>query len=336
LRTIRRGNRLTRRAFVLVSLAACFGSFGVASGADAQQPASPRRVGVLFADPWGPEMVEGFRQGLLDAGYAEGRDLVFKWQSAHGNYDRLPRLAADLVRGKVDVIVVTDTPSAQAAKRATSSIPVVIAAVADPIGSGLVTSFAHPDANVTGITIRPELSGKRLQLLKEVIPRVARLAVLWNPATPWHTKAIEDLRAVAPSLEMDLSLVAVRTPEQIGPAFSAVSGAHAQALYVIADALFVAHRTTLLKLAAKARLPVIYAERNFAEAGALMSYGANYEDLFRRAADFVDKILKGAKPGDLPIEQPTKFELVVNLKTAKDLEITIPESILLRADEVIR
>jgi len=175
-----------------------------------------------------------------------------------------------------------------------------------------------------------------VQLIKEAIPRLTRVAVLWNPATPYHSKVIDELKAVAPSLAIELSFVGGRTPEQFGPAFSAVSRAHAQALYVLDDAFFVIHRTTLLKLALKARLPVIYSQRNFPDAGALMSYGPSIEDLFRRSAGYVDKILKGAKPDDLPIEQPTNFELVVNLKTAKVLGITIPESILLRADELIR
>ena len=181
-----------------------------------------------------------------------------------------------------------------------------------------------------------ELSAKRLQLLKEATPRIARVAVVWNPATPYHPKAVEELKAVAPSLAIELNFVGSRTPEEFGPAFSAVSRARAQALYVIVDALFFTHRTTLLKLASKARLPAIYSERIWADEGGLMSYGANYADQLRRSAAYVDKILKGAKPGDLPIEQPTKFELVVNLKTAKALGLTIPESILLRADEVIR
>jgi putative tryptophan/tyrosine transport system substrate-binding protein len=181
-----------------------------------------------------------------------------------------------------------------------------------------------------------ELSAKRLQLLKEVIPRLTRVAVLWNPDTPFHPKVIEELKAVAPSLSIELNFVSARTPEEIDPAFSAVSRAHAQALYVVGAPVFNTHRTTLLKLASKARLPAIYYMRHFADAGGLMSFGTDSGDLFRRSAGYVDKILKGANPGDLPVEQPTKFELVVNLKTAKALGITIPESILLRADEVIR
>ena len=302
----------------------------------AQQPASPRRIGVLFG-ALSPESKEAqaFRQGLLDAGYSEGRDVVIEWRTASGDYARLPELAADLVRSKVEVIVVQSTPAAQAAKRATSTIPIVMATVADPVGSGLVASLAHPGGNVTGLsTMVVELSAKRLQLLKEALPRVARVAVLWNPATPYH--AVEDLKAAAPSLSIELNFVAARTPVEFGPAFSAVSRAHAQALYVIDDAFFVNRRAMLVKLASKARLPAIYGFRLYVDEGGLMSYGSNYADHLRRSAGYVDKILKGTKPGDLPIEQPTKFELVVNLKTAKMLGITIPQSILLRADEVIK
>ena len=332
--------RIGRRAFAyaLVALAACLGPFGLPGPADAQQPASPRRIGVLLVG-FSPESKEAqaFRQGLRDAGYAEGRDVVIEWRSANGDYDRIPELAADLVQRKVDVIVVESTVAARAITRATSTIPIVMALVADPVGSGLVTSLAHPGGNVTGLSLMvTELSPKRLQLLKETIPRLARVAVLWNPDTPYHPKAIEDLKAAAPSLSIELMFVSARTPEEFGPAFSAVSRAHAQALYVIDDPVFGTHRTTLLKLASKVRLPAISVQREWADKGGLMSYGANFGDLFRRSAGYVDRILKGAKPSDLPIEQPTKFELFVNLKTAKTLGITIPQSILVRADEVIR
>jgi putative ABC transport system substrate-binding protein len=336
------GDRLTGRClllFALVSLAACLvGSFGLASAADAQQPATPRRVGVLLVS-FSPESKEAqaFRGGLLNAGYAEGRDVVIEWRSANGDYDRVPGLVADLVESKVDAIVVDTTVAALALKHATSTIPIVLAAVADPLGSGLVTSLAHPGGNVTGLSsMRGELSAKRLQLLKEVIPRLTRVAVLWNPDSPPHTKMVQQLKAVAPSLSIEPSFVGVRTPEEIGPAFATVSRAHAQALYVLGAPVFITHRTTLLKLASKAGLPTIYSGRQYADEGGLMSYGANYADQLRRAAGYVDKILKGVKPGDLPIEQPTKFELVVNLKTARAMGITIPESILLQADEVIK
>jgi putative ABC transport system substrate-binding protein len=332
--------RLSRRAFVssLAALVASLGALCLPCASDAQQPALPRRIGVLLVllSPESKE-AQAFRQGLRDAGYAEGRDVVIEWRYANGDYARVPELAGDLVQRKVDVIVADTTLATQAAKRATSTIPIVMALVADPVGSGLVTNLAHPGGNVTGLSIMlAELSAKRLQLLKEAIPRLTRVAVAWNPATSYHLKAVEDLKEVAPSLAIELSFVSVRTPEEFGPAFSAVSRAHAQALYVLEAPLFFTHRTTLLKLASKARLPSMYGLREYVDEGGLMSYGANIGNLFRRSAGYVDKILKGAKPGDLPIEQPTKFEFVVNLKTAKTLGITIPESILLRADDVIK
>jgi putative ABC transport system substrate-binding protein len=325
-------------AFAIATLVACLEPFGFASAADSEQPASQRRIGVLLA-VFSPESKEAqaFRQGLRDAGYDEGRDVVIEWRSISGNYARAPAVAADLVQRKVDVIVVESTPAAQAVKRATSTIPIVLAVVADPVGSGLVANLARPGGNITGFSSTgAELSAKRLQLLKETIPRLTRVALLRSPANPWHTKVVEALKAAAPSLSVELSVVGVRTPEEFGPAFSAIRRARAQAVYVVGDGVLLAHRAVLVELASKDRLPSIYFARHFADEGGLMSYGPNFGDLWRRSAGYVDKILKGAKPGDLPIEQPTKFELIVNLKTAKALGITIPESILLRADEVIR
>ena len=301
----------------------------------AQRPASPRHIGALFVafSPASKE-VEVFRQALRDAGYAEGRDVVIEWRF---DYDRIPESVDDLVKRKVEVIVVTSTLPALALKRATSTIPIVMAVVADPIGSGLVTNLAHPGGNVTGLSLMmADLTAKRLQLLKEAIPQLTRVCVLWNPDTPYHAKVNQDLKAVAPTLSIELSFVSAQTAEQFGPAFSAIHRARAQALYVIEDPVFYNGRMALLTLASKARLPIIYWVKEFAEAGGLMSYGANYSDLFRRSAGYVDKILKGAKPGDLPIEQPTKIDLVVNLKVAKALGLTIPQSFLLQADEVIR
>ncbi len=332
--------RISRRAFTrdLAALVGSIGLFWLPVKAYPQQPAVPRRIGVLLVGlaPDSKE-VQPFQQGLRDAGYVEGRDVVIEWRFAGGDYAPVPELAADLVQRKVDVIVVASTVAARAVKRATSTIPIVMAIVADPIGSGLVTSLAHPGGNVTGLSMMTlELTAKRLQLLKETIPRVSRVAVLWNPDTPYHSMALKELKAAAPSLSMKLTFVSLQGPEEIGPAFSTINRAHAQALYVLDDPFFLVHRMTLLKRASNARLPVIAGFRDFADAGVLMSYGANFGDLFRRSAGYVVKILKGAKPGDLPIEQPTKFEFVVNLKTAKALGITIPQSILLRADEVIR
>ena len=324
--------------FALVTLAACSGYFGLSSSVDAQQSVAPRRIGVLFVSI-SPEdsLAQQFRHGLQDAGYSEGRDVVVEWRSANGDYDRLPQLAADLVQSKVDVIVSDSTLTTQAVKRVTSTTPIVMALVADPVGSGLVANLAHPGGHVTGLTsMMTTLSAKRLQLLKETVPRATRVAVLWNPNTPYGPKMIEELKAAAPSLSIELKFFGTRTPDEFDLAFSAVSRAHSQAVYVIEDALFTTHRATFLKPAFKARLPIIYSWRVWADEGGLMSYGVNYGDLVRRSAGYVDKILKGAKPGDLPIEQPTKFEFVVNLKTAKELRITIPESILSRVDEVIR
>lgn len=234
------------------------------------------------------------------------------------------------------MIVANGTVATGAAKRATSTIPIVMAAVADPIGSGILSDLAHPGRNVTGNTIMsPELSGKRLQLLKEMVPKTIRVAVLWNPDSPYSHKVIEQLKEAALSLSIELKFIGTRTPQDIGLGFRAVRRTHAQTLYAIEDPLFDIHRAEFLKLAAKARLPIVDWARPWPDEGGLMSYGPTYSDLFRGLAGRVDKILKGAKPGDLPIEQPAKFELVVNLKTAKSLGIAIPESVLLRADEVI-
>ena len=328
--------RISRRVFVR-DLAILIGSAGMPVKAFPQQPALPRRVGVLLVGH-SPESknAQQFRQGLLDAGYSEGHDVVIDWRSADGDYARIPALAADLVNSKVDVIVADSTLAAQAVKRASSTIPIVMALIADPVGSGLVTNLAHPGGNVTGLSMmHTDLTAKRLQLLKEAIPGLRRVAVLWNPDTPPHTQAIRELKATAPSLSLEVTFVGARTLEEIGQAFSAFSQAHAQALYVIEDPFFFIHRTMLLKLALKARLPVS-GGMQFADAGGLMSYGTNLGDLFRRAAGYVDKILKGASAADLPIEQPTRFELVVNLKTAKALGLNIPDSLLVQATEVIK
>ena len=331
---------MTRRdsALAAVGLAACLGSLGLVNAAETQQTASPRHIGVLLMGPL-PESVEvqAFRRGLRDAGYAEGHDVVIEWRFAKGDYNRVRQLAAELVQSKVDVIVIDTTIAAQTIKRATSTTPIVMPIVADPVGSGLVESLARPGGNINGISLMaPELTTKRLQLLVEAIPRLKRVAVMWNPDTPFHPKLIEDLKVTASSLAIELSFVGVRSPAEFNSAFSAFSRAHAQALYVVEDAFFFTHRRILIHLASKARLPSMYFLKEFPDAGGLMSYAANLDDLFYRSAGYVDRILKGAKPGDLPIEQPTKFELVVNLKTAKALGITIPESVLVRADEVIR
>ena len=281
----------SRRVFIrsVAALAAGFASTVVPRGADAQPPASPRRIGVLLVTfPADSKEVQAFREGLRDAGYVEGRDVVIEWRSANGDFDQISQLVRDLIQRQVDVIVVDSTIAAQAVKRSTSTIPIV-AHVGDPVGSGLVASLAHPGGNVTGISnMMVELRAKRLQLLKEVIPRLTRVGVLWNPDTPFHAKVVEDLKAVAPSLSIELSFMGARTSEQFGPAFSAASRAHAQALYVIGDPFFLVHRTALFELTSKARLPGIYGGRQFVVAGGLMSYGTDSVDSFRRQAAYVD------------------------------------------------
>jgi putative ABC transport system substrate-binding protein len=310
---------MRRREFITL-LGGTVAAWPLAAGA--QQAAHPRRIGVLLVG-LSPESKQAkhFRLGLRDAGYSEGRDVLIEWRSANGDYDKVPALIADLVQSKVDVIVQDSTVGTEVTKRATSTIPIVMALVLDPVGSGLVKSLAYPGANVTGLSMMAtELYPKRLQLLKEINPQLVRAAVLWNPDHPFHAKAAEELKAIAPSLSIELTFVGVRTPEQFNSAFSDFNRANAQALYVVEDPIFFAHRIALLKLASTARLPTVHELARWPEAGALMSYGPDLNDLFRRAAFYVGRILKGAKPADLPVEQPTKFELVINLKTAKSLD----------------
>ncbi len=310
----------------------------LAEGIAAQQSAGPPHIAVVAPNASAQsESARALRDGLRDAGYADGRNIVIDWWYGNGSYDHLDEAIANFVERKVDVIVVESTVAALATKRATSTIPIVMATVADPVGSGLVASLAQPGGNVTGLSMMTtELSAKRLGLLKEAMPRVTRVAVLWNPLTPWHPRVLEDLKRAAPSLSIELTSHGARNAEEIAAAILAASRARAEALYVIEDGIFWAHQTTLLKAAWNRRLPVITAQTRFAELGALLSYGVEATKLWRQSAQYVDRILKGDKPGDLPIQQPTAFDLVVNLKTAKALQLTIPQSILVRADEVIR
>jgi putative tryptophan/tyrosine transport system substrate-binding protein len=267
----------------------------------------------------------------------EGRTVAIEWRTADGNQERLDDLVADLVKRKVDVLVVESTVVALAAKRATTTIPIVMPFVADPVGSGIVRSLARPGGNITGLSnMTSELAVKRLQLLKEAVPHAKRIGVLWNPDTPWHHGVVEKLRQVAPQLTDQLEVVSVRTPSALAPAFSTFADAKSDALLIVDGPFFGVHRAIVFELAAKARLPIAMNRlRTWAE-GSLIMYGPDARDIFRRTAGFVVKILNGAKAANLPIEQPTKFELVVNLKTAKALGLTIPETILLQADEVIR
>jgi len=281
-------------------------------------------------------LIGPFRDGLRDLGYVEGQNILIEYQWAEGKYERLPALIAELIALKVDVIVTAGTPASLAVKKATTSVPLVMIAVGDPVGTGLVASLARPGGNATGVTsISPELEGKRLELLREVFPGVARIAVLWNPVSPFQVVAEKEVQAAAGVLRIPVLSLGVRAAEELDNAFAAILREQANALLVLADRLFLHNRERIMEFAAKNRLPGVHAYRELVEAGGLMSYGPSYADLHRRAATYVDKILKGARPSDLPVERPTKFELVVNLKAAKALGIDIPQSVLLRADEMI-
>jgi putative ABC transport system substrate-binding protein len=309
--------------------------------AEAQQAAKIARIGWLGNDPvGGPHLSEAFRQGLRDLGYVEGRNVVIEYRWAEGKFERLPALAAELVALKVDVILATTVLAAVAAKQAVKTIPIVFFAAADPIGSGLVTSLARPGGNVTGLSVlSPELIGKRLEHLKQAVPGVSRVAVLWEPGGGGERTDKDMLKraeVAGQALGMRLQYVEARGPADFDRAFSDMTRAHADALTVLPSPMFFNERRRLVDLAAKHRLPAGYPWREGADAGGLMSYGPSIADLYRRAATYVDKILKGVMPGDLPVEQPTKFELVINRKTAKALGLTIPQSLLQRADEVIQ
>jgi putative ABC transport system substrate-binding protein len=327
---------MDRRDTVLALLA-----LGVAPLAtEAQQAAKVARIGYLGDTPAAsPHLREAFLQGVRDLGYVEGRNVVIEYRYAEGKRERLPALAAELVARKVDVIVAPNTPQALAAKQATRTLPIVFTVAADPVASGLVTSLARPGGNVTGLSIlAPELIGKCLEQLTQAVPGVSRVAVLWQPGAVGERTEKDMLKGAgvaARALGVRLQFVEARGPENFDSAFSEMTRARAGALTVLGTPMFSTERGHLVDLAAKNRLPAVYPWREFVDAGGLMSYGPNLADSFRRAATYVDKILKGAKPADLPVEQPTKFELVINLKTAKTLGLTIPQSVLGRADEVI-
>ena len=306
--------------------------------AGAQQPVKVPRIGVLTRASPGPSAnLEAFRQGLRELGYVEGKNIVVEYRYAEGKSDRLPELVSELLHLKVNVIVVSGTGPTSAAKRATSTIPIVMAQSSDPVGSGVIASLARPGGNVTGLTtIAAELSGKRLELLKEASPSVSRVAVLWDPDSPGPVVAFKETQVVAQTLGVQLQSLEARSPNDFEGAFKAATRERAGALTVLASLLTLTYRKPIVNLAAKNRLPATYPDSQFVEAGGIMSYGTDVADLWRRAATYVDKILKGAKPGDLPVEQPTKFELVINLKTAKQIGLTIPPNVLARADKVIK
>ncbi len=319
-------------------LAVAFAILAFTQPAYAQQAGKVPQIGYLDANPLskGAARREAFRQGLRELGYVEGKNIIIQWRSAEGKRGRLPALAAELVRLKVNVILSVGASTTRAAKKATSKIPIVIAQHSDPVGSGFVASLARPGGNVTGLsTLAPEVSAKQMQLLKEIIPKLSRVAVLGTSTRPGNAQALREIERAAQALKVKLQYLDILDPKGIEMAFGAARKGRADAVFVLAGRILIGHKRKIVKLALKSRLPAIYPFPVYVEAGGLMSYGVRRSDLFRRAATYVDKILKGAKPADLPVERPTKFDLVINLKTAKALGISFPPSILLQADKVI-
>jgi ABC-type uncharacterized transport system substrate-binding protein len=305
----------------------------------AQQVKKIPRIGFLGNSTAALEenLVEPFRRGLRDLGYVEGRNILIEYRWAEGNYDRFPALIGELVAQKVEIIVTAGTPASLAVKKAAPSIPLVMAAAGDPIGTGLIESLAHPGGNITGLSgMVMDLEAKRLELLREVIPKLSHVAVFWNPTSPLQVNSEKEVQAAARALKMKVLSLGVQAPEQFDNAFGTIRRERPHALMVMPDRLFLHNRARIMEFATKQHLPGVYAYVELVEAGGLMSYGPSYADMHRRAATFVDKILKGRKPSDLPVEQPTKFELVINLKTAKQIGVTIPPNVLARADRVIR
>ena len=329
---------LERRAFVRLAV---LGVIAAPLAAEAQPAARTPRIGVLLpgapaAAARNPRM-QAFYQSLREFGWVEGQNVVFERRYAEGQYGRLSALATELARLNVDVILTSSTPPAQAAKSATASIPIVILDPGDPVATGLVTSLAWPGGNVTGVSsIAPDLAAKRLEMLKEAAPTTSRVAVLFNAAIPPAEIAMKELRAAAQVLGLRIESVAVQGPKGFEEAFGTITQDRADGLIVFPDPLTFTNQDLIVNFAAKSRISSLFGAKEFVEIGGLMSYGPSYPGMFRRGAYYVDKILKGAKPADLPLEQPTKFELVINLKTAKALGLTIPQSILIRADEVIQ
>lgn len=322
----------------LMQLVVCL--FFVAPVAGEAQVGKVPRVGVVLPGSPEPEYerrLDAFRRGLRDGGYTEAQNILIEYRWAEAKLDRLPALVAELIRLKVDVLVVDSTPAAHAAKNATSTIPIVLTVVGDPVGTGLVESLARPGGNITGLTLMtPDLSAKRLELLKEVAPKAARVGVLLNPNNRAHALLWREAQRAAPKLRVELQAAEVRRPTDVDRALSMLAGWRADALFVFDDPVLIpAHQLAIIGFAARHRLPTISGLRSLVDAGGLMSFGASFPEVFRNAAAFVVKILGGAKPSELPVEQPTKFELVINVKTAKALGLLVPPALLLRADQVL-
>ncbi len=324
-----------RRSLCLATLV--LGLLTAPLAADTQQAGKVPRVGFLRAEVPPESYIEAFRQGLREHGYVEGQNILVEYRWAEGNEERLRSLVGELIRLKVDLIVTSAPAATRAAKEATTTIPIVMVHVADPVAFGFVASLARPGGNVTGFALLfPELSGKRLEVLKEALPKLSRVAVLWNAANPYKAYDLKEVQAVAGALRVTLQTLPVRRPEDLDEAFEAAVKSRAGGLITLEDPFTGAHRRRIVDLALKHRLPAVYATRVSVDAGGLMSYGPNPVDQSRRAATYVDKILKGAKPADLPVEQPTRFELIVNLTTAKVLGLRLPQTFFARVDEVIQ
>jgi len=299
------------------------------------QPNTGHRIGVLAQDLQ-PGLLETLRDELTRLGHIEGRNMTIEVRNAAGRSDRLPAMVDELLRLEVEVIVAVNTPAAQAAKKATSTIPIVIMRVADPVAQGLVTSLTRPGGNVTGLTsITDELAGKRLQLLREALPKAQRVAAVWNSGNPGLAITLRETEAASLQFGLKLQALPVQSANDLPKVFEAITKGHADVVVVLDDVLITSHKQQIMEWATKSHLPVVCIYREFAEAGALFAYGPSIRDMYRRAAYFVDKIIKGTKPGELPVEQPTQFELVINLKAAKTLGLTIPQSLLSRADQIV-
>jgi len=324
---------MNKKTFVFVVATVILGSIHFA---DAQQAAKVYRIGVLSTVPVSIDL-EPFRQALRELGYVEGKNIVIEARSAEGNFDRLPDLAAELVRLKVDVIAVSSNPAIIALKQATQTIPIVMTVAGDPVGAGFVASLARPGGNITGLTnIAEELSGKRLELLKEINPKITRVAVFRNPTGLTHAVLWKETQDAATALGIKLLPLDIRGPDDFKSAFGTMVRERSDAFIVLPEPVTTTHRQQIVDLAMKNRLPGMYPFGEFTDAGGLIYYGPSRTDLLRRAATYVDKILKGRKPADLPVERPTKFELVINLKAAKQIGLTIPPNVLVRADKVIK
>jgi putative ABC transport system substrate-binding protein len=321
------------------SLVVCAMLLALSFPVAAQQPMKIPRIGYLAPASLSAlaARTEAFRQGLRELGYVEGKNIIIEWRSAEGKLDHLPALAAELVRLKVDVIVTTGPTATRPAKEATLSIPIVMAQDIDPVGTGFVASLARPGGNITGLSsVAPEISGKQLELLKETVPKLSRVAVLWASSNPANAGMLREMERAAAALGVKLQSLNVLGRQDFQTAFRAARKERADAVLVLQNGVAAANRTEIAELAIKGRLPAIYPRLEFVEDGGLMSYGASFADMDRRAATFVDKILKGRKPADLPVEQPMKFEFIINLKAAKQIGLTIPPNVLVRADKVIK